>query len=800
MRYYCKNQERRLRVGNSTLVNGIDFLEVVNTQQTKLAVHFIHPLPGETGAVPEAPGEVLTKGNILILGGVRVKDIEILSVSTSDNQLEVEVKNAGDFSNYTLKLVQSSTDTEPPAGFDPQLASIHFSFKANCPSEFDCASETICVEEKESTPGINYLVKDYGSFRQLMLDRLSLLLPGWQERNVADLQTVLVELLAYTGDHLSYYQDAVATEAYLFKARKRISTRRHARLLDYHMHDGCNARAWVFIEVEGGSNADGATLPKGTTLLTQGVGNEVMIASHQLEKRLHEKPLFVFETKHNLTLNPIHNKINFYTWDDAECCLPRGATKATLYRKDGLALGLETGQVLIFEELYSPTTGRKTDADLSHRHAIRISKVLEKMDPLNSIQVVDIEWNEADALPFPLCISSRINDILHDELSVARGNIVLADHGRTVEVNTLTPASAPAIGEYRPSLTDSGITVAEPFTAYDREQKPASKVLAQDPHKAVHQIELYAQGDTWQASRDLLASDRFATEFVVETENDSNVQLRFGNDILGKKPGAGFQPNAKYRIGNGLEGNVGAEAIRRIIWDVGGILSVRNPMPAKGGTLAESMEEVRQIAPSAFRTQERAVTAADYAAKTELHPEVQKAQAHFRWTGSWYTVYITIDRKGGLPVTPTFKKEIYTHLEKFRMAGYDMEINTPVFAPLEIAFSVCIRPGYFASAIKEKLLQVFSRFDLAGGSQGFFHPDAFTFGQPIYVSALYQQAMQINGIESVELKTLKRWGRPAGQAIENGILQPAPNEIIRLDNDPNFPENGKITFLMIGGL
>ena len=73
-------------------------------------------------------------------------------------------------------------------------------------------------------------------------------MPDWRERHVPDLGIALVELLAYVGDHLSYYQDAVATEAYLDTARQRISVRRHARLVDYPMHEGCNARAWVFVD------------------------------------------------------------------------------------------------------------------------------------------------------------------------------------------------------------------------------------------------------------------------------------------------------------------------------------------------------------------------------------------------------------------------------------------------------------------------------------------------------------------------------------------------------------------------
>ena len=82
-----------------------------------------------------------------------------------------------------------------------------------------------------------------------ILDRLAVTAPAWKERHAADLGMVLAELLAYAGDHLSYRQDAVATEAYLKTARRRISVRRHLRLVDYRLHEGCNARAWVHVAV-----------------------------------------------------------------------------------------------------------------------------------------------------------------------------------------------------------------------------------------------------------------------------------------------------------------------------------------------------------------------------------------------------------------------------------------------------------------------------------------------------------------------------------------------------------------------
>src|SRR5205823_3971817 len=174
--------------------------------------------------------------------------------------------------------------------------------------------------------------KDYSSFRQLMLDRMSGLMPEWRERNAADLGIALVELLAFVGDYLSYRQDAVATEAYLGTARRRVSVRRHARLVDYSMHDGSNARAWVQVQVSADAarllSTDPAPLPKGTRLLTRVPGLPVLVPDDPEVLRAAQA---VFETMHDVDLLfRAHNDLRFYTWGDRSCCLPRGATSAYL--------------------------------------------------------------------------------------------------------------------------------------------------------------------------------------------------------------------------------------------------------------------------------------------------------------------------------------------------------------------------------------------------------------------------------------------------------------------------------------
>ena len=69
---------------------------------------------------------------------------------------------------------------------------------------------------------MSYLYRDYAGLRQLMLDRLAVTMPDWTEQHEPDIWITLVELLAYIGDDLSYYEDAVATEAYLQTARNRV--------------------------------------------------------------------------------------------------------------------------------------------------------------------------------------------------------------------------------------------------------------------------------------------------------------------------------------------------------------------------------------------------------------------------------------------------------------------------------------------------------------------------------------------------------------------------------------------------
>lgn len=840
------------------VLNGIDYLEVLDKQsdpyeerQTTLYLHFLKTLN---------PGE-LTTANVLIKGGESIRNVAVIEVFTepetsfllpvheeASKVLVVKVNKAGDFSNYSLCLVlDRQNPDEVPEGFDHILSSVDFSFKVACPNDFDCKPVHHCSPLSVPPPEINYLAKDYSSFRQLMLDHISLLAPDWKERNPADIGIVLVELLAYMADYLSYRQDAIATEAYLGTARKRISIRRHARLVDYFMHDGCNARVWVQIRV--GPKVNGLMLKKEgpnkdiTRLLTR--VNE-MPQAFRLDSLSYERVLKggtkAFELMHDITLYTEHNEIKFYTWDKKNCCLPQGATRATL---SGHFPSLVTGQVLILAEVFGPLTGQPQDADPTYRHPVKLTRIKPVYDTLHNpsdspssepgLPVTEIEWDTEDALPFPLCISNQnMTDI-----SVAWGNIVLADHGLTKEdvtTSSLYPNEVPvdkleyvtaANSEhnfcqptlpktlqpcYEPQLGYGPLTFAASFESQSQSALGLMQWDLRSSMPAIKLREAGARGDQrgnpeWKPQRDLLNSISNTKAFVVETEANGTSYLRFGDGKQGERPESRVNFMATYRVGNGKAGNIGAGTLTHIATNNTDILAivdenfkVWNPLPAQGGLEAETIEEVRQFAPEAFRTQKRAVTPTDYETFAQrCNPDVQRAAATFRWTGSWKTVFLTVDRLEGQDISANFELELRNCLEQYRMAGFDLEVDSPLYVSLEIEIIICVNPNYFASDVKQALLEVFSKRTLPDGILGVFHPDNFSFGQPVYLSRLYAAAQATQGVDSVRVTKFRRQGDTGSGSLHTGKMLLGRREIARCDNDRNFRERGVFNLIMKGG-
>ncbi|MFI1869774.1 putative baseplate assembly protein [Streptomyces jumonjinensis] len=428
------------------------------------------------GKAPEG----LRPENVRIDGGRRITGIEAVEVSVEreedpelDDRLLVTVDRTGDASRYRLSVVDTDPydrpGDEPFPGFDQRYSSAGFVFRVDCPSpsRSACAAKPAADPPgRPPAPVVDYTARDYDALRALLLDRLALTAPGWTERNPADLGVTLVELLAHQADLIGYQQDAVATEAYLDTARRRVSVRRHVRLIDYPMHDGVNARAFVTVETArpltlAAGSFRFAAIDVRTPLERDTPEAGTVVDDRDLALLGEHGSVEVFEpvvSDEPLVLRPGQNTVRFWTWGEEVCALPRGAVSATLRDEwtdeecSARLLELAPGDLLLIEEVRGPCSGTPGDADPAHRQAVRLTSVTPAVDRLAGQPVLEVAWAREDALAFPVSLAVRAGPRCEPvaDVSVARGNVVLVDHGRSTafcrgEPETVTVPPAPAV-------------------------------------------------------------------------------------------------------------------------------------------------------------------------------------------------------------------------------------------------------------------------------------------------------------------------------------------------------------------
>jgi len=520
------------------------------------------------------------------------------------------------------------------------------------------------------------------------------------------------------------------------------------------------------------------------------------------------------------TLFQEQNEINFYTWSDANCCLAAGSTQATLKNH---FRSVRAGTVLIFAEKLGPKTGDPDDADVSKRWPVRLTRVQQTdylnrplTDPLDGTPVTKIWWDPTDALPFPLCISSTLDGSKPlINVSVALGNIIPADHGTwwgwedlsavpAAPAAPVTAASCICGGHdpidtprvrYFPQLASAPLTFAVPMDA----SAAASTFLAPSAAAKAQLCVLDDRQRRWKVVEDLLTSHESDMALVPEIERDGTVFLRFGDGEYGMPADAAASFQACYRIGNGSVGNIGHDTLAHFVTNLTGIREVRNPLAAAGGRDPETMEHIRQRAPFAFRTQLRAVTEDDYGAMAQSDPAVREARGTYRWTGSWYTAFVSLDAASRDVPSAALIASTKDRLNLLRMTGVDLEVEGAVIVGLRIEMNICVDADHFQMDVRDAIMSVFTTGDLCSGKRGILNPENFTFGETIYMSPLIADAQAVDGVASATPIVFQRMDDPSFDGSAQGFLTMHRLEIARCDNDPNRLDHGVFVLHMDGG-
>jgi hypothetical protein len=792
-------KDRRSELIKSTTLNGIDFVEIATEDQKTLRVHFLN-------AVALA-GTFLDK-DVSITGGETIPTVSVLPINHAtdwstdgdgNRLLTLLVKAPGDFSVYTLSIDSPKLDT-------PYFSQSPFSFKARCESTLDCKAPTpVCSPVTGDLPPIDYLAKDFLSFRKALSDFSALRYPDWKERSEADFGVMMMEVLAALADDFSYMQDRIAAEASLETATQRRSIVRQARLVDYEPSPSTCSRVMLAFNMSAA-----ASLPAG--LLLSAAGPDASAIYFEVGEGLADTTLY--------NADPRWNERTPYYLDDSQKCLKAGATDMWI---EGHGWGFYPNQLLLIE------TAGLSPADPPIRQIVQLdakNPSLETTDQVFLQQITYISWRSEDAL------------VLDRDLTgtKVKGNLIPATQGRRY-TESFAIANPPAAYAQLPRAVFRVGPNQAPVYSYSllRSGPPSPLAGASStssglawlpatggrtrpkPEIVLTEIRPGDEPLNWTWVRCLLDAGGFDPAFTIDaaqlvrtaTNSDRSVQMdydgdegdtvRFGDGTFGDIPEEDTVFSVIYRVGGGRAGNVAPDATWRVEAP-SMVVGVTNPFAAEGGTDAETPLSIRRQAPEAFRAvQYRAVLREDYQSAAQTLDWVQRAGTVYRWTGSWLTVFTTPDPKDSVTLGTDQRIELIDLLNRYRMAGYESYVPVPRYAALDLKIAVCARSDSFRGDVQAAVLAALGTEKFPDGTKGFFHPDNFTFGQALERSDLESAIQGAQGVHGVISVLYRRRGYTEDYLTTWETVEVGFDEIIQLENDPSRPERGSLQITVEGG-
>ncbi|HEX5732123.1 MAG TPA: hypothetical protein VF131_04730 [Blastocatellia bacterium] len=827
-------------------VTGIDFVQVVDPEdQTVLRVFFLidpdklnDPIVN-TAALPAAVPTTTVKIES-ISGGERLADVPV--VRTTYNQvllngetrtvLEIETAEPGNFSIYRLAVID-----EPKRRIDRFFNNVEFSFKQGCPSLLDCKRPGHeCPPEPFVDFPVDYLARDFVSIRNALLDYAAQRYPRWIEKIEADAGVMLAEVMAALGDEFSYIQDRYAREAYLETATQRRSLRYHTQLVDYPIHDGLSAGTFLDLTVI--SSVGGAFVSAGKRVWAIGQGESPIpfeLGNGLADTTADDGGPRQFWVQAAWNTMPVHLP------DDSQPCLGVGATelflRGTFPAAAQIPAGEDPAKFWIAKWLLLRTDPEDPSIPV-RRHLIRVVEVEHTTDPLtvdlanNPIAITRIKWEDEQALPFEMCLPDM----------VVHGNLVFATAGETIaelftiRTNNNIPQQqadrASRAVERQGPLDDVAGRRSVTFLSSLGQTETDGLGWLGALRDARPEVELQEVNATsllplqppriWEWQRSLLDSRNFEDHFALDHgtwrriigfqrigeviehldyASGSGFTIRFGDGEFGKIPGDGTVFQVRYRTGPGTRANLPADTIIHLTnpaneaeADLTGVLvAATNPLAVTSGVDSESAEAIKQLAPEAFRAITfRAVRPEDYAEIAERLPFVQRAGARFRWTGSWLSTFVTADPLGSFQLSPEQRTELTNLMDCVRQAGREVFVRNPRFVNIDLEIRICVEPFAYAGQVKGRVIETLLGRKGVRATKGFFHQDNFTFGTPLRRAALEAVIQDVPGVRGVEQMRIRARGITDWRAFDELTFPVRHDQIIRLANDPRFPERGSL--------
>jgi hypothetical protein len=288
----------------------------------------------------------------------------------------------------------------------------------------------------------------------------------------------------------------------------------------------------------------------------------------------------------------------------------------------------------------------------------------------------------------------------------------------------------------------------------------------------------------WRRVDDLLAAG--PDEQVFELDPSSGTII-FGDGEHGQIPVAGSRLLAReYRFGGGAGGNRPTGEINALLDSVPEVAEVTNLRPATGGADQQKVEELGREAPKVLRHQNRAVTAADYAALAQQVGGVAGAVAvplaHPDHPGVAVPGAVTVAvaaASDDVPPSPSadLLADVCAELDTHRLITTELYVTSPKFHQVRVEAKVSAAPYASVDAVRRDveraLVDALNPLRAQGGPP---------FGRDLFPTSLYAVILGVTDVRAVLALSLRVDNHPHEPTTEP-VKLPSDGLVFGPDHD-----------------
>lgn len=589
---------------------------------------------------------------------------------------------------------------------------------------------------------IKYLNRDFESLKRDLIEHLEVYFPDTvKDFNESSVGMMLLEMLAFTGDNLSFYLDKRFQETFIDSARERKNLLKHARQLGFKPFGKSAAAGTVdgFLKVPISSSANQEIVPDMRYAGTIERGAKLKADNGKTYETLLDADFSEVDTSNsNLVAvgdrDPQTNQPTSFVLKLEDIEIKAGETKSTTFTTTSYAA---------FKKFTI------ADDDVLEILSITDSEGNEwfEVDFLAQDTVFDGTANtgaDSSDVPFVLKLRSVPYRFVSEfDVETGKTSIIFG-----------TGDAQNFDGDLVPDLGDLALPLygKDSFTDFflDPQNFLKTRTLGLSPVNTTLTVTYrVGGGENTNAGANTISTVAESSFDIGDTTLDSNVVSGVGNSF-----------------------------------------SVLNQRPVIGGLDEVNIDELRQLISANFATQSRTVTAQDFVARTLSMPakfgRIFRANAKASQINKNAVEIISLskDSNGHVTVPPSdLKNNLKTYLSAFRMLTDAIEILDGEIINIALNFSVLTNPDFNKTEVLTNAIAALKEF---------FEIDKWQINQPINITSIYKILGSIPGVLSIiDIQVFNRVGTFDGRSYsttvhnisensKNGIIYGKENAIMEV--------------------